>query len=96
MTATTTVVLVLVLVLVLLLLLLLPFAFDFPGPPSAAAETAGKTQKGRRAWMHVVFCRDRTSRQKIPSAQRTRSAVKGARTGACFLWVTFLCTSKER
>jgi hypothetical protein len=49
---------VLLLLSLLLVILLLQLLFALPGPPSTAAETAGKTPKGRRAWMHVVFCRD--------------------------------------
>jgi hypothetical protein len=37
--------------------LALALALDFPGAPAAAAETTGKTPKGRRTWMCVVFCR---------------------------------------
>ncbi|MEQ4576826.1 MAG: hypothetical protein ABN502_18080, partial [Gammaproteobacteria bacterium] len=61
--------------------------------------------EGRRAWMHVVFRRDRMSRRKIPLAPRTRSAAAGAKAGVldqpfgcceALLLVTFLCTSKEK
>jgi hypothetical protein len=46
------------LLVIFLLQPLLTLLLIFPGPPSAATEPAGKTPKGRRAWMHVVFCRD--------------------------------------
>ena len=37
------------------------------------------------------------SRRKIPAAEWTWSASRGRRVGrVCFLWATFLCTSKER
>jgi len=37
------------------------------------------------------------SRRKIPAAEWTRRAQRVGRVGrACFLWATFLCTSKER
>ena len=49
---------------------------------------AGRTSFFDDTWMY---------RRKIPAAEWTWSAQRGRRVGrVCFLWATFLCTSKER
>ncbi len=52
---------------------------------------------GRRAGRTSFFDDTRMYRRKIPAAEWTWSASRGRRVGrVCFLWATFLCTSKER
>ncbi|GHH59630.1 hypothetical protein GCM10009090_33980 [[Pseudomonas] boreopolis] len=80
--------------LLLLVILLLLFAFDLPGP-SVAAETVGKTPKGRRTWMCVVFGRGRMPRPKIPPAPRTRSKAAGAKAGCAFFGLPFFAQAKK-
>ena len=52
---------------------------------------------GRRAGRTSFFDDTWMYRRKIPAAEWTWSAQRGRRVGrVCFLWATFLCTSKER
>jgi hypothetical protein len=59
--------LLLLLLLLVILQLTLPLPLALPGPLPQRRRRREKPV-GRRAWVHVVFCRDRKSRQKIPSA----------------------------
>ena len=52
---------------------------------------------GRRAGRTSFFDDTGMYRRKIPAAEWTRVAQRRGRGGrVCFLWATFLCTSKER
>ncbi|MCH1909147.1 hypothetical protein MKP15_10190 [Stenotrophomonas sp. Y6] len=71
------------------------FAFDFRVPfRSDGAD--GKNPKGDAHGRASFFDETWMSRRKIPPAQWTQPAQRAGRVGrACFLWATFLCTSKE-
>ena len=58
----------------------------------------GRRAKTRRAThrMCVVFGRDRMSLPKMPADLADPAQSAGRMAGVCFLWATFLCTSKER
>ncbi|MPS37002.1 MAG: hypothetical protein E2593_17170 [Stenotrophomonas sp.] len=77
-------------------ILLLRPAFDFRVPfRSDGAD--GKNPKGDAHGCASFFYATGMSRRKIPPAEWTRRAQRVGRAGrACFLWATFLCTSKER
>src|SRR5690606_6653832 len=63
--------------------------------PSGAAEAAGQTPQGRRAWMRGVFRGGRMPARKIPPAPRTRCAAPGAQAGGAFFAPGFFAQAKK-
>ena len=71
------------------------FAFDLR-VPFRSDGAGGKNPKGDAHGRVSFFDETWMSRRKIPPAQWTQPAQRAGRVGrACFLWATFLCTSKE-
>ncbi len=69
-------------------------------PPGPLPQRRSRRTRPRRGGVHgctSFFDETGTSRRKIPAAEWTRGAQRRGRVGrVCFLWATFLCTSKER
>jgi len=72
-------------------------AFALPGPLPQRRSRRTRPRRGDVQGCTSFFDETGTSRRKIPAAEWTRGAQRRGRGGrVCFLWATFLCTSKER